>query len=116
MIRKVGKLVGKMTYGVSADNMEKYFQRSFQARDDLPIGHYEYANALTYVYGDKTDQCHGGAGSGACAEDPRPAPAEAGEELTGQSEGARGVQPRGHSKHLLPQVILRSALRMKTTS
>ncbi|RRV32864.1 hypothetical protein EGJ86_17605 [Pseudomonas sp. o96-267] len=52
VIRKVGKLVGKMTYGVSADNMEKYFQRSFQARDDLPIGHYEYANALTYVYGD----------------------------------------------------------------
>lgn len=52
MIRKVGKLVGKMTYGVSADNMEKYFQRSFKARDDLPIGHYEYANALTYVYGD----------------------------------------------------------------
>lgn len=41
-----------MTYGVSTDNMEQYFQRSFQARDDLPIGHYEYANALTYVYGD----------------------------------------------------------------
>ena len=52
VIRKVGKLVGKMTYGVSADNMEGYFKRSFQARDDLPIGHYEYANALTYVYGD----------------------------------------------------------------
>ncbi|MCW1935928.1 hypothetical protein OMD46_05760 [Pseudomonas sp. MDMC_285] len=52
VIRKVGKLVGKMTYGVSADNMEQYFQRSFQARDDLPIGHYEYANALSYVYGD----------------------------------------------------------------
>jgi hypothetical protein len=52
VIRKVGKLVGKMTYGVSADKMETYFQRSFQARDDLPISHYEYANALTYVYGD----------------------------------------------------------------
>lgn len=52
VIRKVGKLVGRMTYGVSADNMEKYFSRSFQARDDLPIGHYEYANALRYVYGD----------------------------------------------------------------
>ncbi|NQD96711.1 hypothetical protein HP532_29045, partial [Pseudomonas sp. CrR25] len=22
------------------------------AQDDLPIGHYEYANALAYVYGD----------------------------------------------------------------
>jgi hypothetical protein len=52
VIRKVGKLVGRMTYGVSADKMETYFQRSFRARDDLPIGHYEYANALTYVYGD----------------------------------------------------------------
>lgn len=52
VIRKVGKLVGGMTYGVSASNMEKYFSRSFQAEDDLPIGHYEYANALTYVYGD----------------------------------------------------------------
>lgn len=56
VIRKVGKLVGKMTYGVSADKMETYFQRSFQARDDLPIGHYEYANALTYVYGDDEEQ------------------------------------------------------------
>lgn len=52
VIRKVGKLVGRVTYGVSADKMETYFQRSFRARDDLPIGHYEYANALTYVYGD----------------------------------------------------------------
>lgn len=51
VIRKVGKLVGRMTYGVSADSMEQYFSRSFEARDDLPIGHYEYANALTYVYG-----------------------------------------------------------------
>lgn len=41
-----------MTYRVSADKMESYFQRSFQARDDLPIDHYEYANALDYVYGD----------------------------------------------------------------
>src|SRR3990167_4396168 len=36
VIRKVGKLVGRMTYGVSADNMEKYFSRSFKAQDDLP--------------------------------------------------------------------------------
>ncbi|MCJ1882197.1 MULTISPECIES: hypothetical protein [Pseudomonas] len=52
VIRKVGKLVGKMTYGVSADKMEQYFARSFRAADDLPIGHYEYANALGYVYGE----------------------------------------------------------------
>jgi hypothetical protein len=52
VIRKVGKLVGRMTYGVSPDNMESYFKRSFQAQSDLPINHYEYANALNYVYGD----------------------------------------------------------------
>jgi hypothetical protein len=41
-----------MVYGVSAKNMERYFSRSFQAEDSLPISHYEYAIALTYVYGD----------------------------------------------------------------
>ncbi|QJP11355.1 hypothetical protein [Pseudomonas multiresinivorans] len=56
VIRKVGKLVGKMTYGVSADKMEQYFARSFRAADDLPIGHYEYANALGYVYGEDEEQ------------------------------------------------------------
>ncbi|MBG6288901.1 MULTISPECIES: hypothetical protein [Pseudomonas] len=56
VIRKVGKLVGKMTYGVSADKMEQYFARSFRAADDLPIGHYEYANALGYVYGEDEQQ------------------------------------------------------------
>ena len=52
VIRKVGKLVGKMTYGVSSDKMETYFAQSFKEANNLPIGHYEYANALTYVYGD----------------------------------------------------------------
>jgi len=52
VIRKVGKMVGKMTYGVSADKMETYFAQSFKQADNLPIGHYEYANALSYVYGD----------------------------------------------------------------
>ena len=51
VIRKVGKLVGKMTYGVSAARMEEYFARAFKEAE-LPIGHYEYANALSYVYGD----------------------------------------------------------------
>lgn len=55
VIRKVGKLVGRMTYGATTDKMEDYFSRSFKAKSDLPIGHYEYANALTYVYGDDED-------------------------------------------------------------
>lgn len=56
VIRKVGKMVGRMTYGVSTDKMEQFFARSFRASDDLPIGHYEYANALGYIYGDDQQQ------------------------------------------------------------
>ena len=56
VIRKVGKMVGRMTYGVSSKEMESYFAQSFKAADDLPIGHYEYANALTYVYGDDEEK------------------------------------------------------------
>ena len=56
VIRKVGRMVGRMTYGATADKMEEYFERSFQQSDDLPIGHYEYANALGYVYGDDEEQ------------------------------------------------------------
>jgi hypothetical protein len=52
VIRKVGAFVGGMTYGVDADRMEQFFARSFKQAGNLPIGHYEYANALTYVYGD----------------------------------------------------------------
>lgn len=52
VIRKVGSFVGGLTYGVDADKMEQYFARSFKQANNLPIGHYEYANALTYVYGD----------------------------------------------------------------
>jgi hypothetical protein len=52
VIRKVGTFVGGMTYDVSPEKMERFFKRSFQQANNLPIGHYEYANALTYVYGD----------------------------------------------------------------
>jgi hypothetical protein len=52
VIRKVGAFVGGITYGVDADKMEQFFARSFKQANNLPIGHYEYANALTYVYGD----------------------------------------------------------------
>lgn len=52
VIRKVGSFVGGITYGVGADKMEQFFARSFKQANNLPIGHYEYANALTYVYGD----------------------------------------------------------------
>lgn len=52
VIRKVGAMLGGLTYGVSAEKMEAYFSRAFAVSNDLPIGHYEYANALSYVYDD----------------------------------------------------------------
>ena len=57
-----GLAYGLSAYGLSAQlkisteeaktQMEQYFDRSFKQANNLPIGHYEYANALTYVYGD----------------------------------------------------------------
>jgi hypothetical protein len=51
-IRKVGDSVGGATYGVNNYDMEQFFLRSFAQSNDLTITHIEYANALTYVYGD----------------------------------------------------------------
>jgi hypothetical protein len=50
--RKAGAFVGGMTYGVNSDKIEQLFAHSFTQADNLPIGHYEYASALTYVCGD----------------------------------------------------------------
>jgi hypothetical protein len=52
IIRKVGQMVGGMTYDADSDRMEQFFQRSFAQANDMSITHYEYANALSYVYGD----------------------------------------------------------------
>lgn len=52
VIRKVGSMMARMTYGANKGDMEKYFAQSMAVVDDIPISHFEYANALTYVYGD----------------------------------------------------------------
>ena len=52
IIDKVGKLIGSMTYGASADMALEHFQRSLELVPRSPIGRIEYANGLYLLYGD----------------------------------------------------------------
>lgn len=49
IIRVVGKLLGRLTFGARLSRVEDGFAASFQQVDDLAIVHYEYANSLIYV-------------------------------------------------------------------
>ena len=53
IIDKVGKMVGRMTYGASADQVEHHCQRALALTPDAPIAHIEYGNALYLLFGDK---------------------------------------------------------------
>lgn len=53
IIDKVGKLVGSMTYGASADKALDCFARALQITPDAPIAHMEYGNGLYLLFGDK---------------------------------------------------------------
>ncbi|MDT8437479.1 MAG: hypothetical protein RQ729_00545 [Wenzhouxiangellaceae bacterium] len=52
VIAKVGKLVGSMTYGASADKALEHFQESIRL-SDAPIAWVEYGNGLYALYGDR---------------------------------------------------------------
>ncbi len=52
IIAKVGKLVGSMTYGASADKAIEYFEEALRL-SDAPITWIEYGNGLYLLYGDK---------------------------------------------------------------
>ncbi|MEJ2534155.1 MAG: hypothetical protein P8008_01415 [Gammaproteobacteria bacterium] len=52
IIDKVGKMVGRMTYGASADAALGHFQRAVELTPDAPIAHMEYANGLYLLFGD----------------------------------------------------------------
>ena len=52
IIDKVGKLIGSMTYGASADKALEHFARSLELVPRSPIGRIEYANGLYLLYGD----------------------------------------------------------------
>ncbi|MCH8477882.1 MAG: hypothetical protein LAT56_08055 [Wenzhouxiangella sp.] len=53
IIDKVGKLVGSMTYGASADKSMKCFEQALALTPDAAIAHLEYGNGLYLLYGDK---------------------------------------------------------------
>lgn len=53
IIHKVGKMVGKLTYGASADKAMEHFERALELTPDAPIAHIEYGNGLYLLFGDK---------------------------------------------------------------
>lgn len=52
VISKIGKLVGSMTYGASADKSIEHFKQAI-ALSNAPIAWIEYGNGLDLLYGDK---------------------------------------------------------------
>lgn len=52
IIAKVGKLVGSMTYGASADKADEHFREAIRL-SNAPIAWIEYGNGLYLLYGDK---------------------------------------------------------------
>lgn len=53
IIRFVGKLLGRLTFGARLSRVEEGFAASFDQEDDLAIVHYEYANSLIYINRDR---------------------------------------------------------------
>lgn len=53
IIDKVGKLVGSMTYGASADKSLEHFDRALELTPEAPIAHLEFGNGLYLLFGDK---------------------------------------------------------------
>lgn len=53
IIDKVGRMVGSMTYGASADKAIEHFERALELTPEAPIAQLEYGNGLYLLYGDK---------------------------------------------------------------
>ncbi len=53
IIDKVGKLVGSLTYGASADKAMEHFSKALELTPDAPIANLEYGNGLYLLFGDK---------------------------------------------------------------
>jgi tetratricopeptide (TPR) repeat protein len=52
IINKVGKMLGKMTYGASAPKALEHFDRALELTPNSPIAHIEYGNGLYLLFGD----------------------------------------------------------------
>lgn len=53
IINKVGKMLGKMTYGASAAKALEHFGRALELTPDSPIAHIEYGNGLYLLFDDE---------------------------------------------------------------
>ena len=49
LMRRVGKFTGRMTYGARTTTVQDSFDEALTLAPDIPIVHYEYANALIYM-------------------------------------------------------------------
>ena len=52
VIEKVGKMLGKLTYGATPAKSLKHFERALELTPDAPIAHIEYGNGLYLLFGD----------------------------------------------------------------
>jgi len=50
VINKVGKMLGKLTYGATPAKSLKHFDRALELSPDAPIAHIEYANGLYLLF------------------------------------------------------------------
>jgi tetratricopeptide (TPR) repeat protein len=53
IINKVGKLIGGMTYGASADKALGHFETALELTPGAPIAHIEFGNGLYLLFGDR---------------------------------------------------------------
>jgi tetratricopeptide (TPR) repeat protein len=52
IIDKVGRMVGRITYGANADKALEHFERALELTPESPIAHIEYGNGLYLLFGD----------------------------------------------------------------
>jgi tetratricopeptide (TPR) repeat protein len=53
IINKVGKMLGRMTYGASATKALEHFERALELTPESPIAHIEYGNGLYLLFDDE---------------------------------------------------------------
>ncbi|MEH6346737.1 MAG: hypothetical protein V7785_16710 [Bermanella sp.] len=53
IVRKLGKLMGRLAFGANDESIEKYYFKALTQDKNLPTVHIEYAQALLYMYGKK---------------------------------------------------------------
>ncbi len=49
IMRRVGRVTGRITYGARSTNVGTSFDKAFELAPDIPVLNYEYANALLYT-------------------------------------------------------------------